>query len=56
MMKIESRPSRQEMWDYLFFVDIEGHAESENITKALEDLSDHTSLLKILGSYPKAVL
>ncbi len=56
MMKIESRPSRQEMWDYLFFVDIEGHVESENITKALEDLSDHTSMLKILGSYPKAVL
>ena len=56
MMKIESRPSRQEMWDYLFFVDIEGHTESENISKALEDLNDHTSMLKILGSYPKAVL
>jgi len=56
MVKIESRPSRQEMWDYLFFVDIEGHAENENISKALGDLNDQTAMLKVLGSYPKAVL
>lgn len=56
MMKIESRPSRQEMWDYLFFVDLDGHVEDENIIKALDDLKDQTSMLKVLGSYPKAVL
>ncbi len=56
MMKIESRPSRQEIWDYLFFVDLDGHLENEDIIKALNDLKDHTSMLKVLGSYPKAVL
>lgn len=56
MVKIESRPSRQAMWDYLFFVDIEGHTESENITNAMNALKQQTSMLKMLGSYPKAVL
>ncbi len=56
MMKIESRPSRQEMWDYLFFVDIEGHKDEAQVSNALSDLRNHTSMLKILGSYPKAVL
>ncbi len=56
LAKIESRPSRQEMWEYLFFVDIVGHIENEQISKALDDLKAHTSMLKVLGSYPKAVL
>lgn len=56
MMKIESRPSRQEMWDYLFFVDLDGHIDNENIKNALADLKDQTSMLKVLGAYPKAVL
>ncbi|MFK8068446.1 MAG: prephenate dehydratase [Gammaproteobacteria bacterium] len=56
MAKIESRPSRQEMWDYLFFVDVVGHIESDQISNALRELEDHTSMLKVLGSYPKAVL
>lgn len=56
MMKIESRPSRQGMWDYLFFVDIEGHKGDSKVEAALNDLQSHTSMLKVLGSYPKAVL
>ena len=56
MTRIESRPLRQEAWDYVFFVDIEGHADTESVRDALDHLQDKTSLLKILGAYPRAVL
>ncbi len=56
MVKIESRPSRQSMWDYIFFVDIEGHVQDTKVAAAIEDLRTETSMLKVLGSYPKAVL
>lgn len=56
MTRIESRPSRRGMWDYVFFIDIEGHEEDATVAEALGELSQHASLLKILGSYPRAVL
>ena len=56
MTRIESRPSRREMWDYVFFVDIEGHAEDAPVKKALRELGDNASMTKLLGSYPRAVL
>jgi chorismate mutase/prephenate dehydratase len=56
MTRIESRPSRQGMWEYVFFLDIEGHAQEEKIAQALKDLAAEASLFKVLGSYPKAVL
>ncbi len=56
MVHIESRPSRQGLWDYVFFIDIEGHSEDENVAKALLLLEDNVNMLKLLGSYPKAVL
>ena len=56
MTRIESRPSRREMWDYVFFVDIEGHAEDASVKKALAELEDHAAMVKLLGSYPRAVL
>lgn len=56
MTRIESRPSRREMWDYVFFVDIEGHAEDTKVKKALGELEDHAAMVKLLGSYPRAVL
>jgi chorismate mutase/prephenate dehydratase len=56
MTRIESRPSRREMWDYVFFVDIEGHADDESVKKALAELDEHAAMVKLLGSYPKAVL
>lgn len=56
MTRIESRPLRQEAWDYVFFVDIEGHAENATVRDALRLLEDKTSLLKVLGAYPRAVL
>ena len=55
MTKIESRPSRQKAWEYLFFVDIEGHVQDENAHRAMRDLNNHCILLRILGSYPKAL-
>ncbi|MGH8551290.1 MAG: prephenate dehydratase [Methylococcales bacterium] len=55
MTKIESRPSRQGMWSYVFFIDIEGHRSDPNVSKALQDLKQKASMLKVLGSYPKAL-
>ncbi|MDI1230736.1 MAG: prephenate dehydratase [Methylobacter sp.] len=56
MVHIESRPSRQGLWDYVFFIDIEGHCEDNDVAKALELLKANVNMLKLLGSYPKAVL
>lgn len=56
MTRIESRPSRQVVWEYLFFVDIEGHAEQPEIAQALDELKSGARLYKWLGSYPRAVL
>jgi chorismate mutase/prephenate dehydratase len=56
MVHIESRPSRQGLWEYVFFIDIEGHSEDEDVAKALAILKDSVHMLKLLGSYPKAVL
>ena len=53
---IESRPSKQGLWDYVFFIDIIGHKDDENVVKALESLKGNVNLLNILGSYPKAVI
>ena len=56
MTRIESRPSRRGMWDYIFFVDVEGHAEDESVKRSLEQLKQCASMVKLLGSYPCAVL
>ncbi|MGZ5013755.1 MAG: prephenate dehydratase, partial [Methylobacter sp.] len=56
MVHIESRPSRQGLWDYVFFIDIEGHCEDNDVAQALSILKDNVNMLKLLGSYPKAVL
>lgn len=55
MTRIESRPSRRKKWDYVFFIDVEGHADAEPLRSALEQLKKHASLFKVLGSYPTAV-
>jgi chorismate mutase/prephenate dehydratase len=54
MTKIESRPSRQKAWEYLFYVDIQGHVQDKNVRNAMHDLHKHCLLLKILGAYPTA--
>jgi chorismate mutase/prephenate dehydratase len=56
MTRIESRPSRKRKWDYVFFIDIEGHVSDPPVAKALAALEARASLFKILGSYPQAVL
>lgn len=52
MTKIESRPSRRKAWEYIFFVDVEGHLEEDRLSKALEEIKGRCLFLKILGSYP----
>lgn len=54
MTRLESRPSRANLWDYVFFVDIEGHQQDANIAKALQALGHNATFFKILGSYPVA--
>jgi chorismate mutase / prephenate dehydratase len=56
MSRIESRPSRQGMWEYVFFVDIDGHVEDELIVQVLQQLKQHALMTKVLGSYPCAVI
>ena len=56
MSRIESRPSRQGNWDYVFFIDIDGHQDDPAVASAFEELKVQSKMLKILGSYPNAVL
>ena len=56
LTKIESRPSKKKAWNYFFFIDFEGHYAQPRIRKALRALEPHCTLLKVLGSYPKADL
>jgi chorismate mutase/prephenate dehydratase len=56
MTRIESRPSRRRKWDYVFFIDVEGHATSEPLATALGQLKGQASLCRVLGSYPLAIL
>jgi chorismate mutase/prephenate dehydratase len=56
MTRIESRPSRRRKWDYVFFIDLEGHAASEPLATAIEQLKGRASLCRVLGSYPRAIL
>ncbi len=52
LTKIESRPSKKKVWDYYFFVDLEGHIKDKPVKQAIEDLEKRCRYLKVLGSYP----
>jgi len=54
MTKIESRPNKLKAWEYLFFVDIEGHVEEQRVRNALRALARHCTLMTVLGAYPRA--
>ncbi len=56
LSKIESRPSRRGMWDYIFFIDLEGHKDDPRIAEALAILEKRARMVKWLGSYPKAMV
>ena len=55
MTRIESRPSQKENWDYVFFFDLDGHADEPPLSNALGELKENSSLFRVLGAYPKAV-
>ncbi|MEW6095311.1 MAG: prephenate dehydratase [bacterium] len=52
LTKIESRPSRKQVWEYIFFLDLQGHVKDENVKEALSELENLCLFLKLLGSYP----
>ncbi len=54
LTKLESRPVRNGLWEYVFFVDIEGHRQDDTVRQALAEVEQHTTLFKVLGSYPMA--
>ena len=56
LTRIETRPSRNGVWNYNFFIDFEGHSNSSGIQAVLAKVGASASDLKILGSYPKAVM
>jgi chorismate mutase/prephenate dehydratase len=52
LTKIESRPSKRKAWEYIFFVDMEGHIDDRKVRKAIDNIKDSCLYVKILGSYP----
>jgi chorismate mutase / prephenate dehydratase len=55
MSRLESRPARTGLWEYLFFADLVGHREDANVAAALTELANRASFLRLLGSYPAAL-
>ena len=55
LSRLESRPARHALWEYVFYVDIEGHRDDPAVKSALDELAGRAAYLKILGSYPVAV-
>ena len=54
LTKIESRPLRHTPWQYCFHIDFEGHIEDHNAQKALDELRQKASMVRVIGSYPAA--
>ena len=55
MTKLESRPARSGLWEYVFYMDIEGHQADAKVAAALDELRKVASFVKVLGSYPVAI-
>lgn len=53
VLKLESRPSRQRVWEYVFYLDFEGHRDDTPVRKALAQLAEHTTFCKVLGSFAR---
>lgn len=56
LTRVETRPSRNAKWSYVFFVDFLGHTSEQRIADVLDHISEHSGDLRVLGSYPVAVL
>jgi chorismate mutase/prephenate dehydratase len=54
LTKLESRPTRHQVWEYNFYMDFSGHREEKDVAEALKALEEHAVFVKILGSYPRA--
>lgn len=54
LSKIESRPMKSKAWEYIFFLDIEGHSDEEAVAAAVDELKGYCQLFRVLGSYQKA--
>ena len=54
MTRIESRPSRRRKWEYVFFIDVDGHVDDPALGRALDALRKRSSMYRVLGSYPRA--
>jgi chorismate mutase / prephenate dehydratase len=55
LTRLESRPARNGAWEYVFYIDLDGHHADANIQAALHEVEDQCSFLKVLGAYPVAV-
>jgi chorismate mutase/prephenate dehydratase len=55
LSKLESRPARSGAWEYVFFIDLEGHQRDAVVAEAMKQAADHALSLKVLGSYPVAL-
>ncbi|HET8843020.1 MAG TPA: prephenate dehydratase domain-containing protein, partial [Ktedonobacteraceae bacterium] len=55
LLKLESRPSRQKAWEYVFYLDLEGHRDDPAVRRALAELVEHTTFCKVLGSFVRNV-
>lgn len=53
LTKIESRPTKRKPWEYVFFVDLQGHASDPTIASVLHEIEEHCEFMKVMGSYPK---
>ncbi len=53
LTKIESRPTKKKVWQYVFFVDFDGHIEDKKVLSTIEKIEENCVFLKVLGSYPK---
>ena len=56
LTRVESRPSRTGVWNYVFFIDFNGHVNDPAVSTTLEDIATRVAELKVLGSYPRGVL
>ncbi|MDR2240132.1 MAG: prephenate dehydratase [Zoogloeaceae bacterium] len=54
MSKFESRPARAGLWEYVFYIDVDGHQSEAQVTRAFAELRDRAAFVKVLGSYPSA--
>lgn len=54
LTKIESRPFRKKPWEYIFFIDIEGHGDDPQVKQAISEVAVKAQFMKVLGSYPKS--